>query len=100
MSVDRSVTLAVTNLITSHAPQLLVSWEVLCRDRILPDINCHGNEINALNRFWRRELGALPFCTIALRACLDDLMSPQDWIYNFNRYILPIVIRHSLPKGV
>lgn len=100
MSVDHSVTLAVTNMIASYAPQLLVAWEVLCRDRILPDVTNNSNEIVALNRFWRREFGALPFCTISLRMCLDDQMSPQDWIYNFNKYLLPVIIRHSLPKGI
>ena len=59
-----------------------------------------AQQISALNRYWRTELGRLPVSTVSARTCLvDQNIEPRDWLRHFRNLVLPTILQHDLPRG-
>lgn len=58
----------------------------------------HASELDDLNSFWRDQLSALDVDTINERECLCYSEKFSSWLVNFERYVLPTVLRHRLPR--
>lgn len=52
-----------------------------------------------VNTFWRLQLGLLTVNTIKERECLVDEMSFTTWIKDFEKYVVPTIIKHQLPSN-
>ncbi len=60
-------------------------------------------QIDALNEFWRFQLGYLAIDTRNARYCLQSATSSHEiemWLDNFRRYILPVARAYALPTDV
>lgn len=58
----------------------------------------HDRELDDLNSFWRDQLSALDVDTINERECLCYSEKFSSWLANFERYVMPTVLRHRLPR--
>jgi len=56
-----------------------------------------AQQVILLNRYWRRQLAALPENTIDAREALLDGITVMEWTRLFVRHVLPLVIRYHLP---
>jgi|SRR5690606_1088078 len=54
-------------------------------------------EIVALNKYWRLQLGGVHANTISERMCLIDEINPADWMRHFRVHVLPSILRFNLP---
>lgn len=54
-------------------------------------------QIQYLNRYWRRQLAALNVDTISAREALIDDCAYNEWQSLFIRHVLPLIIKHNLP---
>ena len=73
-------------------------------DRFKAATLCFANDsttqqIQLLNRYWRRQLSTLNISTIDAREALLDGINEAEWIRLFNRYVLPIILEHGLPAA-
>ncbi len=53
--------------------------------------------IRDANRYWRRQLAALPIDTTEVRECLIDDCAWVDWLRHFTQGVLPTIIAFNLP---
>lgn len=86
----------VTDLLTKHSLALANEWVRLYQAQL--HVFNAQEEIICINRFWRNQLGNLPFPTVSERECLDDRMATEDWLFNFERYVIPTIVQHQLPR--
>jgi hypothetical protein len=56
-------------------------------------------QIQLLNRYWRRQLANLQDDTISAREALVDNCPYIEWQQLFAKYIMPVIIKYSLPNG-
>ena len=57
-----------------------------------------GDQIMALNAYWRDQLGSLSISTVDVRACLVDHCEVQDWIRLFAAEVAPALCSLGLPQ--
>lgn len=55
-------------------------------------------QLQVMNDFWRDQLGAIGPSTIAVRSHLVSNCSAVDWARHFEKYIVPEIVKLSLPK--
>lgn len=55
-------------------------------------------EVNALNYYWRLELGCMRKNTVEERSCLIDGEDSTVWLGNFIETVLPTIISERLPR--
>lgn len=55
---------------------------------------CAREQIRQLNEFLRLQLGTMKMDTFKPRRCLIDDISPDIWLANFKRYVLPYIIKN------
>jgi hypothetical protein len=56
-------------------------------------------QMRFLNRYWRHQLARLQDDTISAREALVDDCPYNEWQQMFTKYILPVVVKYSLPIG-
>ena len=82
----------VAGLIGSRAPAL---ENIFRRTFKLPS---GGDEVKALNNYFRVELSKAEVSTTDERSTLIDGVPPDKWIKYFEVHVLPTLVRFSLPK--
>lgn len=96
--MSRTVAELVKERLERQAPELAQRWEqTYIQSRpddatLSPDL-----QIEAVNHFWRVQLGSLPVNTIDERECLVSDASVSDWIRNFEECVIPTIVKHKLP---
>lgn len=55
----------------------------------LPSAN---EQMWAMNEFWRVQLGLLQQDTLHARSCIMDDLEVEDWLRNFERHILDVIL--------
>lgn len=96
MSNDDNVVGAVADAISSANPSAALRFT-----RSFHDKNGSADEqIRALNRYWRDELGRLNASTVSARTCLvDQQIDPRDWLRHFRNLVLPTILANDLPRS-
>ena len=94
LSKDESLVRLVSGLIADRDPAASERFDA--QFPTIPD-NQH-DELVALNRYLRGQLGQLPVNTISERECLIDLIEPGDWVHHFKQQVLPTILRFNLPR--
>ncbi len=56
-------------------------------------------QIQLLNRYWRRQLTTLNVDTIDAREALLDNITQLEWTRLFKQHVLPLIIDHHLPAA-
>ncbi|WP_257292760.1 hypothetical protein [Endozoicomonas sp. ONNA1] len=62
---------------------------------------CRGGlkeQLHAMNKYWRLQLGLCPEPTIAVREYLSDNLVVTEWLEYFKHLIVPYIVRNDLPK--
>lgn len=96
--MSRTVAELVKERLALQAPELAKRWESIYiqsrpNDRELtPSL-----QIEAVNHFWRVQLGSLDVNTIDERECLVSDATVNDWIRNFEECVIPTIVKHGLP---
>lgn len=58
-----------------------------------------GEQMRAMNEFWRVQLGLLQQDTLHARSCIMDNLEVEDWLRNFEGHILDVVLHQpSIPN--
>lgn len=54
-----------------------------------------GIQMRAMNEFWRVQLGLLDQDTLHARSCIMDDLNVEDWLRNFERHILGVILHQN-----
>lgn len=52
-------------------------------------------QMRAMNEFWRVQLGLLDSDTLYVRSCIVDGLNVEDWLRNFERYVMDTVLMQA-----
>ncbi len=89
-----SLKTVVYDCLAKHSLSCAQAWNEKVVDLKGVDMN---DQLSAVNSFWRLQLGQLQANTIPQRECLQDEMSVDSWLANFERYVVPVIVKHKLP---
>ena len=85
----------VTDVLGKHSAAAAAEWS-----RQYEEYNRayqEQNELSLINRFWRIQLGRIGVSTISERECLIDNIAVEDWLFHFERSVVPMIIANGLP---
>lgn len=57
-------------------------------------------QVVTVNSFWRVQLGLLTESTINEREYLMEGLTVDQWLMRFERYVIPTIVRHNLPRRI
>lgn len=63
----------------------------------IPDMSV---QMKSINLFWHTQLGMMSQNTLHIRRCIIDGISPDIWLQNFERYVMPVLLENEeVPNG-
>jgi len=88
---------------------LIATQQAVCAQRFALDFDCSvyhntvADEVEILNRYWRAQLSDVPELdkSAAVRHAHEALTFSFEhpvWLMNFNRFVMPLILRFELPK--
>lgn len=92
---ERLLSHAVYSLLMTQSPQSAAAFLELYSDPSSADI---GQQIRSLNSFWREQFGMASVNTIAVRECLSDHCTLEDWMRVFAQHVAPVAVQLQLPR--
>lgn len=90
------ITAAMYSALASCSPQAADAFMRHYREAADPD---PAAQISHANRFWRLQLGSVPYRTVEVRECLLDDCDPMDWIRMFAAQVAPTIVAFGLPRA-
>lgn len=91
MTKEYCVFQALDDVNTDIARRFLENFETSLAKR-----SAH-NELEALNRYWRHQLGMLNIDTTFERGLLIDCEDFESWLQHFRQYVIVVIVKHNLP---
>lgn len=98
--IQSDLAVTVGHLLAHSKPVCGVNWgtyffAVQGRWKQVSDQN---EQVRLMNIFWRYQLASLSHDTSKVRNMLFDNVTPEMWITNFKRHVLPTVLEYNLPR--
>lgn len=84
----------VRGVLERHDPAAAAAWNSTFQPQE-GAVTLHA-QLCGVNKFFRLRLGELPQNTVEERMCLTDDQSLDDWVRNFETFVVPTVISHDL----
>lgn len=57
-------------------------------------------QMRTINTFWHTQLGMMETNTLHVRRCIIEGISPDIWLQNFERYVMPLLLENEeVPNG-